>query len=73
MRLKKTLYGLKQAPRAWYDQLTNYLLDRGFQRKYADRTLFLKKDENYLLVAQMYVDDIVFGTTIDACAIEFSK
>ena len=34
--LKKTLYGLKQAPRAWYDQLTNYLLDKGFKRGYAD-------------------------------------
>ena len=73
LRLKKALYGLKQAPRAWYDWLTNYLLDRGFQRGYADRTLFVKKDENYLLVAQVYVDDIVFGATINARAIEFSK
>ena len=73
LRLKKTFYGLKQAPRAWYDRLANYLLDRGFQRGYADRTLFVKKDENYLLVAQVYVDDIVFGTTIDARAIEFFK
>ena len=51
LRLKKALYGLKQAPRAWYDRLTNYLLDRGFQRGYADQTLFVKKDENCLLVA----------------------
>ena len=36
LRLKKTLYGLKQAPRAWYDQLANYLLDRGFKRGYAN-------------------------------------
>ena len=51
LRLKKALYGLKQALRAWYDWLTNYLLDRGFKRGYADQTLFVKKDENYLLVA----------------------
>ena len=51
LRLKKALYGLKQAPRAWYDRLTHYLLDRGFKRGYADRTLFVKTDENYLLVA----------------------
>ena len=51
LRLKKALYGLKQAPRAWYDQLTNYLSDRGFQRGYADQALFVKKDENCLLVA----------------------
>ena len=60
LRLKKALYGLKQAPRAWYDQLTQYLLDRGFKRGYAD-------------LAQVYVDDIVFGATIDAGAIEFSE
>ena len=73
LRLKKALYGLKQAPRALYDRLTNYLLERGFQRGYADRTLFVKRDENYLLVAQVYVDDIVFGATIDARAQEFSE
>ena len=73
LRLKKALYEMKQAPRAWYDRLTNHLLDRGFQIGYIDRTLFVKKDENYLLVAQVYVDDIVFRATIDARAIEFSK
>ena len=73
LRLKKTLYGLKQAPRAWYDRLTQYLQDRGFKRGYANRTLFVKNDEDYLLIAQVYVDDIVlFGVTIDARAIEFS-
>ena len=73
LRLKKALYGLKQSPRAWYDQLTQYLLDRGFKRGYADRTLFVKNDDDYLLVAQVYVDDIVFGATIDARAIKFSE
>ena len=70
---KEALYGLKQALRTWYDRLTNYLLDRGFQRGYADQTLFVKKDENYLLIAQVYVDYIVFGATIDTHAIEFSE
>ena len=73
LRLKKELYGLKQALRAWYDRLTQYLLDRGFKREYADRTLFVKNDEDYLLVPQVYVDDIIFGATIDTQAIEFSK
>ena len=71
LRLKKALYGLKQAPRAWYDRLTHYLLDRGFKRGYADRTLYVKNDGDYLLMAQVYIDDIVFGATIDARAIEF--
>ena len=72
LRLKKALYGLKQAPRAWYDRLTTYLLDHGFKRGQADRTLFVKRDEKSLLVAQVYVDDIVFGSIIDHLAQEFS-
>ena len=73
LRLKKALYGLKQAPRAWYDRLTTYLLDHGFKRGQANWTLFVKRDEKSLLVAQVYVDDIVFWSTIDHLAHEFSK
>ena len=54
LRLKKALYGLKQAPRAWYDRLTTYLLDHGFKRGQVGRTLFVKRDEKSLLVAQVY-------------------
>ena len=73
LRLKKACYGLKQAPGAWYDRLTHYLLNRGFKTGNANRTLFLKNDEAYLLVAQVYVDDIVFRVTINDRAIEFSE
>ena len=73
LRLKKALYGLKQAPRAWYDRLTTYLLDHGFKRGQANRTLFIKRDEKSLLVAQVYVDDIFFGSTINHLAHEFSE
>nr|GEY19610.1 Gag-Pol polyprotein [Tanacetum cinerariifolium] len=31
-RLKKALYGLKQAPRAWYDDLSKFLLSKGFTK-----------------------------------------
>ena len=51
LRLKKALYGLKQALRAWYDCLTTYLLDHGFKRGQADRTLFVKRDEKSFLIA----------------------
>ena len=73
LRLKKALYGLKQASRAWYDRLTTYLLDHGFKRAQADRTLFVKRNEKSLLVAQVYVDDIVFLSTLDHLAHEFSE
>ena len=29
-KLKRALYRLKQAPRAWYDRLTAYLTEHGF-------------------------------------------
>ena len=73
LRLKKALYGLRQAPRAWYDCLITYLLDHRFKRGQADRTLFIKRDEKSLFVAQVYVDDIVFGSTIDHLARKFSE
>jgi hypothetical protein len=65
-KLKKALYGLKQAPRAWYERLTTYLLEKRFTRGQADRTLFIKNQGNHKLIAQIYVDDIIFGATLDS-------
>nr|GEX98448.1 reverse transcriptase domain-containing protein [Tanacetum cinerariifolium] len=39
--LDKALYGLKQAPRAWYDVLSKFLIDSGFQKCSIDTTLFI--------------------------------
>nr|GEV83010.1 putative ribonuclease H-like domain-containing protein [Tanacetum cinerariifolium] len=57
------LYGLHQAPRAWYETLANYLLENGFQRGKIDQTLFIKKQKGDILLVQVYVDDIIFGST----------
>ena len=62
-KLKKALYGLKQAPRAWYDRLTQYLIDNHYKRGGIDRTVFIKYHDHDIFVAQIYVDDIVFGST----------
>ena len=61
--LKKALYGLKQAPIAWYDHLTEYLVDNGFSRGQADQTLFIKKVDGEFVIAQVYFDDIIFRST----------
>ena len=66
--LRKALYGLKQAPRAWYDRLTEYLVSHCFTRGQAYQTLFIKKENGKLIVAQVYVDDIIFGSTKDELA-----
>ena len=60
-RLKKALYGLKQAPRAWYERLTEFLTQQGYRKGGIDKTLFVKQDAENLMIAQIYVDDIVFG------------
>jgi hypothetical protein len=60
-RLRRALYGLKQVPRAWYVRLRGFLLSRGFVMGTVDKTLFLLKHGNDLLVVQIYVDDIAFG------------
>ena len=62
-RLEKALYGLKQAPRAWYERLTQFLVNNDYTRGSVDKTLFIKKDNDELFIAQIYVDDIVFGST----------
>ena len=71
--LKKALYGLKQAPRAWYNRLTQYLVSYRFTRGKAYQTLFIKREDGELIVAQVYIDDIIFGSTKDELAHGFSK
>ncbi|GJW94577.1 retrovirus-related pol polyprotein from transposon TNT 1-94 [Tanacetum coccineum] len=61
-RLKKALYGLKQAPRAWYDKLTSFLIEHGFTKGIVDPTLFTRRHEEDILLVQVYVDDIIFGS-----------
>ena len=72
-KLKKSLYGLKQAPRAWYDRLSNFLLEKGYKRGQVDTTFFRKTLKKYILIFQIYVDDIIFGSTNVAICKEFSK
>ncbi|KAM2279879.1 hypothetical protein ACFX1S_040660 [Malus domestica] len=72
-RLKKALYGLKQAPRAWYDKLSTYLLKKGYTRGAVDKTLFVKRIKKDVMIAQVYVDDIVFGSTSATFVKEFTE
>ncbi|WVZ55414.1 hypothetical protein U9M48_006074 [Paspalum notatum var. saurae] len=72
-KLHKALYGLKQAPRAWYECLKEFLLKNGFEIGKADSTLFTRKFDNDLFVCQIYVDDIIFGSTNKAFCDEFSR
>ncbi|GKC69187.1 retrovirus-related pol polyprotein from transposon TNT 1-94, partial [Tanacetum coccineum] len=52
-RLKKALYGLKQAPRVWYDELSNFLVSKGFSKGSIDPTLFITKHGEDILLGEM--------------------
>jgi hypothetical protein len=66
-------YGLKQAPRSWYECLQDFLITNGFKVGKADPTLFTKTIAKELFVCQIYVDDIIFGSTNKSTCEEFSR
>nr|GEY74785.1 retrovirus-related Pol polyprotein from transposon TNT 1-94 [Tanacetum cinerariifolium] len=72
-KVVKELYGLHQAPRAWYETLANYLLENGFQKGKIDQTLFIKRQTSDILLVQIYVDDIIFGSTNKYLCKSFEK
>ncbi|GJX63722.1 putative ribonuclease H-like domain-containing protein [Tanacetum coccineum] len=72
-KVERALCGLHQAPRAWYEILLTYLLDNGFQRGKIDKTLFIGRGKCDILIVQVYVDDIIFGSTKKSLCTEFEK
>ncbi|GKA33951.1 putative ribonuclease H-like domain-containing protein [Tanacetum coccineum] len=72
-KVEKALYGLHQATRAWYETLSTYLLENRFQRGQIDKILFIKRDQGDILIVQVYVDDIIFGSTKKKLCTKFEK
>jgi len=70
-KLKKALYGLKQMPRQWYERLSNFMLSHNYERGKIEKTLFIKKSNFVVIMVQIYVDDIIFGSTNDKLCEEF--
>ncbi|GJY96157.1 putative ribonuclease H-like domain-containing protein [Tanacetum coccineum] len=70
-KVVKALYGLHQAPRAWYATLSTFLLNSRYRRGTIDKTLFIKKDKHDIILVQVYVDDIIFGSTKKSLCDEF--
>nr|GEU47306.1 uncharacterized mitochondrial protein AtMg00810-like [Tanacetum cinerariifolium] len=61
----------QQAPRAWYATLSTFLVQSGYRRGLIDKTMFIKKDKKDIMHIQVYVDDIIFGSTKKSCFDEF--
>ncbi|GJY66760.1 putative ribonuclease H-like domain-containing protein [Tanacetum coccineum] len=62
-KVVKALYGLHQAPRAWYATLSTFLEKHGYKRGTIDKTLFIRRNKKDIMLVQVYVDDIIFGST----------
>ena len=71
--LFKAVYGLKQSPRTWYDTLSEFLIENNFTRGVIDKTLFYKLHDKDMIFVQIYVDDIIFGSTNDNLCKRFAK
>nr|GEY31887.1 putative ribonuclease H-like domain-containing protein [Tanacetum cinerariifolium] len=72
-KVEKALYRLHQAPTAWYETLSTYLLDNGFYRGNIEKTLFIIRHKDDILLVQVYVDDIIFGSTKKELCNAFEK
>jgi hypothetical protein len=72
-KLSKALYGLKQAPWIWYARLKTFLLDHGYMMGSVDKTLFTLKHSSDFLLAQIYVDDIIFCSSFHVLVSSFQK
>nr|GEX34406.1 copia protein [Tanacetum cinerariifolium] len=72
-KVVKALYGLHQAPRAWFATFSTFLERSGYRRGAIDKTLFIKQDIKDIMLVQVYVDDIIFGSTKKSLCDEFEE
>nr|GEV59651.1 retrovirus-related Pol polyprotein from transposon TNT 1-94 [Tanacetum cinerariifolium] len=72
-KLKKALYGLKQAPKAWYDRQKAFLMKHEYSIGMVDNTLLTKKSKSHLIIVQIYVSGIIFGSTSENLGEDFMK
>jgi hypothetical protein len=72
-KLSKALYRLKQAPQAWYARLKMVLLEHRYVMLSVDKTLFTSNHGTYFLLAQIYVDDIIFGGSSQTLVSRFQE
>lgn len=53
------MYGLKQASRQWHAKLVDELCFLGFIQSKNDYSLFTKKQDSFITIIGVYVDDIL--------------
>lgn len=61
--LRKSIYGSKQVSCVWNSKLVTELLSQGFIQSKDDYSLFIKRHDGNICIADVYVDDVVFTGT----------
>ena len=72
-KLKKALYGIKQAPRAWYARLDSYLQVQGLKIGSTNNNLYCKIVGDSMIIVEVYVDDIIFGSDDEKMSKDFAR
>lgn len=52
---------------------SSFLWLRGFLKDSVDRTLFIKHIDETITIAQIYIQDMIFGSPFDSLAHEFAE
>lgn len=73
LNLKRAFYGIKQAQRAWYEYLSGVLIKKWFNHGKVDTILSIRRKAKHILLVQIYVTDIIFGTTNESLCQKFAK
>jgi hypothetical protein len=63
--LEEEVYIEQLVPRAWYSRLDKYLHQAGFRKRSEDNNLYIKVTQDGILLIEVYIDDIIFGSTDD--------
>jgi hypothetical protein len=71
--LEEEVYIEQLVPRAWYSRLDKYLQQAGFRKGSADNNLYIKVTQDGILLIEVYIDDIIFGSTDDRLSQKFAK
>ena len=61
-KLNKSLYGLKQSGRNWNNMLHNFLVGNHFEQSLCDHCVYIKKENNSVVIILVRVDDLLIGS-----------
>ena len=59
--------------RAWFSKLDNYLKQQGFKRGATESNLYLKIEDENMIIVVVYVDEIIFGSKLQILSVNFAS